>query len=315
MMSCLEKFPIEKFIVTKSLRAYYKDPERIAHKVLADRMGERDPGNKPKSNDRIPYVSIESPDFTVVTETRLKLDDSDQYGKYLVVYETPSGFVVHIDTNFMAVRTSDILLKAKIRWDWDNKKDRGFNILYSTNQSLLQKLSSDRRGKLPIATFESFSINKCCEKVRFLDNPEKMNVYDTVMKICDKMSKTKQNITFTINSQLFERKEKDIKKKTLQGERIEHPDYIISNNLNIDYKWYITNQIMKPVCQIYALKVENLDKKYNYPHPPGYYEEKFKSLMEAGKTEDKAVEKIRSLRENMAAELLFTPIIQKIEAN
>jgi DNA polymerase elongation subunit (family B) len=52
------KFPLSKLTITKSLRAEYKDPLRIAHKVLADRIGERDPGNKPSTSDRIPYVYI-----------------------------------------------------------------------------------------------------------------------------------------------------------------------------------------------------------------------------------------------------------------
>lgn len=56
------KKDISKFVITKSLRGYYKNPEQIAHKVLADRMTERDPGNKPKANDRIPYAYIELPD-------------------------------------------------------------------------------------------------------------------------------------------------------------------------------------------------------------------------------------------------------------
>lgn len=54
------KFPLTKLTITKSLKAHYADPKRIAHKVLADRIGERDPGNKPSSNDRIPYVYITS---------------------------------------------------------------------------------------------------------------------------------------------------------------------------------------------------------------------------------------------------------------
>jgi DNA polymerase elongation subunit (family B) len=52
------KFPLSKLTITKSLRSEYKDPLRIAHKVLADRIGERDPGNKPSTSDRIPYVYI-----------------------------------------------------------------------------------------------------------------------------------------------------------------------------------------------------------------------------------------------------------------
>jgi DNA polymerase elongation subunit (family B) len=63
LKSCLqnivdEKYPIDKLIITKSLRSGYKNPNSIAHKVLADRIAERDPGNKPSSGDRIPYVYI-----------------------------------------------------------------------------------------------------------------------------------------------------------------------------------------------------------------------------------------------------------------
>jgi DNA polymerase elongation subunit (family B) len=55
------KFPMSKLTITKSLRADYADPTRIAHKVLADRIAERDPGNKPSTSDRIPFVFFENP--------------------------------------------------------------------------------------------------------------------------------------------------------------------------------------------------------------------------------------------------------------
>jgi len=51
---------LSKLVITKTLRAEYKMPESIAHKMLADRMTERDPGNKPQSNDRIPFVFIQT---------------------------------------------------------------------------------------------------------------------------------------------------------------------------------------------------------------------------------------------------------------
>lgn len=54
------KFGLHKLTITKSLRAEYADPLRIAHKVLADRIAQRDPGNKPSTSDRIPYVYISS---------------------------------------------------------------------------------------------------------------------------------------------------------------------------------------------------------------------------------------------------------------
>jgi DNA polymerase elongation subunit (family B) len=50
--------PMEKLCLTKSLRSEYKRPETIGHKVLADRIGERDPGNKPKSGDRIQFAFV-----------------------------------------------------------------------------------------------------------------------------------------------------------------------------------------------------------------------------------------------------------------
>ena len=85
-----EKFPLEKLIISKSLRGFYKNPDSIAHKVLADRMGQRDPGNKPSVGSRIPYVyiqtkkkvklqgdKIENPEF--IKQEKLKPD----YGFYI----------------------------------------------------------------------------------------------------------------------------------------------------------------------------------------------------------------------------------------
>ena len=52
---------LDKLIITKSLRSGYKNPLQMAHKVLADRMGQRDPGNKPKPGDRIRFVFVKTP--------------------------------------------------------------------------------------------------------------------------------------------------------------------------------------------------------------------------------------------------------------
>jgi len=61
-----EKFPLEKLIITKKLNSFYKNPESIAHKVLAERMGKRDPGTKPSVGSRVPFVFIQ-------TKTNVKL--------------------------------------------------------------------------------------------------------------------------------------------------------------------------------------------------------------------------------------------------
>jgi DNA polymerase elongation subunit (family B) len=82
-----EKYAMDKLIITKSLRSGYKNPQSIAHKVLADRITARDPGNKPGPGDRIPFVYISSKDKkalqgekietpTFIIENRIKIDYS-----------------------------------------------------------------------------------------------------------------------------------------------------------------------------------------------------------------------------------------------
>jgi len=53
-----DKFPLEKYVVSKQLRDDYKNPSQIAHRVLADRMEERDAGNKPQVGDRLAYIYV-----------------------------------------------------------------------------------------------------------------------------------------------------------------------------------------------------------------------------------------------------------------
>jgi DNA polymerase elongation subunit (family B) len=79
------KVGMDKLMITKALSSGYKNPERIGHQVLANRMGQRDPGNKPKPGDRIKYIfihqtdkkalvgnKIETPEFII--ENKLKID-------------------------------------------------------------------------------------------------------------------------------------------------------------------------------------------------------------------------------------------------
>lgn len=82
------KFPLEMFTITKTLKSYYKNPDQIAHNVLAQRIAERDPGNKIQSNDRMEFAyikvaskngekilqgdRIETPEY--IKENKLELD-------------------------------------------------------------------------------------------------------------------------------------------------------------------------------------------------------------------------------------------------
>ena len=79
------KVSMDKLAITKALRSDYKNPNQIGHKVLADRIGEREPGNKPKPGDRIKFVficndnnkalmgdKIETPEFII--NNKIKID-------------------------------------------------------------------------------------------------------------------------------------------------------------------------------------------------------------------------------------------------
>ena len=156
-----EKYPIDKLIISKSLRSHYKNPNAIAHKVLADRITARDPGNKPSSGDRIPYVYIH---------------------------------------------------------------------------------------------------NSC--------------------------------------------------KKALQGEKIETPDYIRENNVKIDYSFYISNQIMKPVQQVFALVLEEIWKSSKKISKLKKFNQEVESMRKT-LDEDKFETKLEQLKNKEVKALLFDNYLRK----
>lgn len=89
------KYPIDKFVITKTLKSDYVNRTRIAHAVLADRMGIRDPGNKPLSNDRIPFVYI-------VTDTKSKLQgDHIEHVDYVMQNNLKIDYLFYITNQIM----------------------------------------------------------------------------------------------------------------------------------------------------------------------------------------------------------------------
>ena len=156
-----EKYSMDKLIITKSLRSNYKNPKQIAHKVLADRMGKRDPGNKPSSGDRIPFVYIETKN-----------------------------------------------------------------------------------------------------------------------------------------------------KNALQGEKIEHPEFIIKNKIRPNYSFYITNQIMKPVQQVYALVLENI---HSFQRKKKNFQMKINTLKNTIDDEEKLITKIDDLRNKEVKTLLFDKYLRETD--
>ena len=159
--------PIDKLIITKSLRSFYKNPQGVAHNVLANRIGQRDSGNKPTSGDRIPFV-------------------------YIITKPLGKG------------------------------------------------------------------------------------------------------------------------KKVLQGDRIETPTYIKENNLQIDYSFYITNQIMKPLLQLFGLVLKDIWMSQKPPRRAKVtkLQESIDKIKETEEDEKKCEKKINKLKDKEVQELIFSKYLR-----
>lgn len=179
---------ISMFILSKTLNSYYKNPESIPHKVLADRIGERDPGNKPKANDRIPFAYIEVNDKPELVGFK-KAFELQGTGEYKKIRKR--------------VESGEFYKK-------DEVIDDGF---YKNGNPKTKKIKVDDETR---------------PKYKWIDEkgPE-------IMKKVEVQGEPKFK-----------------KRIILQGERIEHPDYIKDKKLPLDYKFYISNQIMNPVKQV-----------------------------------------------------------------
>ncbi len=92
MQNCLRKmikgeYGMDKLVITKSLRSGYKNPKQIAHKVLADRMGRRDPGNKPRPGDRIAFAYFQNPNRKALQGDKIETPEYIKENKLKLNYE------------------------------------------------------------------------------------------------------------------------------------------------------------------------------------------------------------------------------------
>lgn len=108
------KYTIDKFVISKTLKGngmtklerdhenakpkpdrVYAYRERMVHVVLADRMADRDSGNRPQSNDRIPYVYI-------VKKGEIKLQgDRVEHIDYVLKNKIPIDYIFYITNQIM----------------------------------------------------------------------------------------------------------------------------------------------------------------------------------------------------------------------
>ena len=63
---------IKKLLISKSLRGFYKAPNQIAHKVLANRIAMRAPGSEPTAGDRMDFAYIVNPNKAALQGDRIE---------------------------------------------------------------------------------------------------------------------------------------------------------------------------------------------------------------------------------------------------
>lgn len=92
-----EKIKLNKLIISKSLKALtdYKNPQQIAHAVLAERMGKRDPGTKPSTGSRVPFIYIQ-------TDKKVKLQgDKIEHPDYVKSQKLKPDYIHYITNQIM----------------------------------------------------------------------------------------------------------------------------------------------------------------------------------------------------------------------
>ena len=80
------KVSMDKLTITKALRSDYKNPLQIGHWVLAEKIGKRDPGNRPKPGDRMKFVFITNPDKKALVGEKIETPEFIEQNKLPIDY-------------------------------------------------------------------------------------------------------------------------------------------------------------------------------------------------------------------------------------
>jgi DNA polymerase elongation subunit (family B) len=167
-----ERVPMDKLIITKSLRSTYKNPQQIAHKVLADRMGKRDPGNKPSSGDRIPFVYIHNADKKALQGERIETPD------YIRAKRLKPNYSFYITNQIMKPVAQLFGLVLEQMTAFRRKKAR-----------FLEELESVRSNW----TDSDDKLQKKLDDLRFREVKEL--IFDDYLRQADNMAKSNKSIT------------------------------------------------------------------------------------------------------------------------
>ena len=152
---------MEKLAITKSLRSEYKNPKQIAHKVLADRMGDRDPGNKPKPGDRIKYVFVQNSDKSSLLGERIETPE------YIVLNKVPLDYTYYITNQLMNPLQQLLGLALEKIYECKQKRKTDFDGYHKIIQEL-ENSCTPRDGKFDLELFMKKREKYCSTQVKQL---------------------------------------------------------------------------------------------------------------------------------------------------
>ena len=152
-----EKIGLDKLIITKSLNGFYKNPDSIAHKVLADRIAKRDPGNKPSVGSRVPFIYIQ-------TKKEVKLQgDRVESPNYIIENKLKPDYSFYITNQIMKPVTQifSLLLeqmsdfKGTIKSNYKREYNKIQNKYSDDDKKLKEKITKLRDGIVKKLIFEN----------------------------------------------------------------------------------------------------------------------------------------------------------------
>jgi DNA polymerase elongation subunit (family B) len=145
------KTPLNKLLITKQLRSGYANPKQIAHKVLADRIADRDPGNGPKPGDRIGFVHINNTNPDALQGDKIEIPD------YVVANQIPIDYVYYITNQIMKPLQQVFALILERIWESQGKRPKISNHrreLLSAANAVKSRVPANLQGEYKTAWVE-----------------------------------------------------------------------------------------------------------------------------------------------------------------
>lgn len=153
--------PMEKLTITKALRSDYKNPQQIGHWVLAERMGQRDAGTKPKPGDRMRFVFVVPSGSGGSAGKKALMGDRIETPEYVVEKGLTVDYAHYITNQLMKPLQQLFGLALVPIWE-----SRGKAATLATYRRDLAALERESKGDLEV--FMKKKEKYCSEKVKAL---------------------------------------------------------------------------------------------------------------------------------------------------